>query len=128
MRARIKPVHCSFWTAAPRDDRVLQPTTPPALIISMSATSNHSAPSWAKEKKQCKKTCDLCDALPPSAPPPSVLAEDKCGGRTDANKCKIKDCEKVQGKCKKQCKKCKKQCKKNKLKNKCEKTCCDAGF
>ena len=77
-----------------------------------------------EEKKQCKKTCDQCDALPPSASPPSA-PEDKCGGRTDTNKCKIKNCEKVKGKCKKQCKKCKKQCKKKKLKKKCEKTCCD---
>ena len=79
-----------------------------------------------EKKQQCKKTCDLCDALPPSAPPPSLPpTEDKCAGKEDNTKCKIKDCERVKGKCKKQCKKCKKQCKKNKLKKKCKKTCCD---
>ena len=76
------------------------------------------------KKKKCKRTCDLCEARPPSAPPPSA-PEDECGGRTDTNKCKIKNCEKVKGKCKTQCKKCKKQCKKKKFKKKCEKTCCD---
>ena len=41
---------------------------------------------------QCKKTCDQCDALPPSAPPPSA-PEDECAGLEDHKKCKIKNCE-----------------------------------
>ena len=83
------------------------------------------------KKKQCKKTCGLCEALPPSAPPspppPSPpQPEDECGGLNDhQTKCQIQSCEKVNGKCKKQCKKCKKQCGKKKLKKKCEKTCCE---
>ena len=79
---------------------------------------------YSEEKKQqCKKTCDLCEALPPSAPPPSA-PEDECAGLEDDKKCKIKNCEDSKG----TLKKCKKQCKKKKLKKKCKKTCCDAGF
>ena len=86
------------------------------------------------EKEQCKKTCGLCEALPPSAPPsplppsppPPSPPEDECSGLNDhQTKCKIKNCERVKGKCKKGCKKCKTQCKKKKVKKKCEKTCCE---
>ena len=76
-----------------------------------------------EKKKQCEKTCDLCDAPPPSAPPPSA-PEDECAGLEDHKKCKINNCEDS----KKKLKKCKQQCKKKKLKKKCKKTCCDAGF
>ena len=69
-----------------------------------------------EEKEQCKKTCDQCDALPPSAPPPAP-PEDECAGLEDHKKCKIKNCEDS----KKKLKTCKKKCKKKKLKKKCKK-------
>ena len=71
------------------------------------------------EKKQCKRSCGKCDAesAPPS-PPSLPPTGDTCAGLKDDKTCKIKDCEKVDGKCKK-------LCKKNKLKKKCKKTCCD---
>ena len=72
------------------------------------------------EKEQCKKTCDLCEALPPSASPSPPSPEDNCSGLTDFKNCKIKKCEKS----KKTLKKCKNQCKTKKEK-KCKKTCCD---
>ena len=63
---------------------------------------------------------------PPSASPPPPPPEDKCSGLSDhQTKCKMKNCERVKGKCKKGCKKCKTQCKKKKVKKKCEKTCCE---
>ena len=73
-----------------------------------------------EEKKQCEKTCGLCEAPPPSAAPPSA-PEDKCGDLEDQTKCKIKNCEDSA----KTLKTCEKQCKKSKLKKKCQKTCCD---
>ena len=72
------------------------------------------------KKKKCKRTCDLCKARPPSAPPPSA-PEDKCGDLEDQKKCKIKNCEDSA----KTLKTCEKQCKKSNLKKKCQKTCCD---
>ena len=77
-----------------------------------------------EEKQQCKNTCDQCDALPPSAPPPSLPPALKCAGLEDSKNCKIKKCD-VSART---LRKCKKQCKKKKLKKKCQKTCCDAGF
>ena len=73
-----------------------------------------------EEKKQCEKTCGLCEAPPSSAPPPSA-PEDKCGDLEDQTNCKIKNCEDSAG----TLKTCEKQCKKSKLKKKCQKTCCD---
>ena len=79
--------------------------------------------------QKCKKTCDKCDPLPPSAPPPSSPTEVDCSGFND-KKCKIKinACEKNT----KNMKKCKKSCtkdrKKKQKKKKCQKTCCELGF
>ena len=75
------------------------------------------------KKMKCKKTCGLCDSLPPSAPPPEI----NCRGLTDARKCKIK-----KSKCNKKpanMSKCKTNCKKDRKKKKlCQKTCCELGF
>ena len=77
-------------------------------------------------QQKCKKTCDKCDPLPPSAPPPSSPTEVDCSGFND-KKCKIKinACEKNLKKCEKSCRKDRK---KKEKKKKCQKTCCKLGF
>ena len=74
-----------------------------------------------RKKQQCKKTCGLCETLPPSAPPPSLPPALRCAGLEDDNKCKIKNCADNA----KALKKCEKLCKKKNLRKKCQKTCCD---
>ena len=87
----------------------------------------------AAKLQKCKKTCGLCEPLPPSAPPspppPPALPEVDCSGLTDnKKKCKIKvtKCKKKPPNSMTKCgKKCKKDRKKKKL---CQRTCCKLNF
>ena len=84
-----------------------------------------------QKKENCKKTCGLCDPLPPPLLPPSAPPpENNCAGLADKKKCKI---TKMVKKCKKKppksMKKCQKKCKQDaKAKRLCEQTCCELGF
>ena len=83
----------------------------------------------AAKLQKCKKTCGLCEPLPPSAPPsapPSPpLPKVNCRSLSDDETCKIK-----KTKCKKNSmKKCGKKCKKDRKKKKlCQRTCCKLNF
>ena len=81
------------------------------------------------KKMKCKKTCGLCEPLPPSAPPLAPLPDVYCRRLSDKKTCKtkIKKCEK---KPPKSMDKCKKKCKKDAKREPplCQKTCCKLGF
>ena len=91
-----------------------------------------------KKKRNCKKTCDLCEPLPPPPPPPTLRPprpppppETDCAGLADKKKCKIaKIVQKCKAKPPKSMKKCKKHCNGDAKKKppRCEKTCCELGF
>ena len=86
--------------------------------------------SYNSEKQQnCKKTCGLCETLPPSAPPSPLLPETNCRALSDDKACKIK-IKKCEKKPPKSMKKCKKKCKKHGKKKQplCQKTCCKLSF
>ena len=87
-----------------------------------------------KKKNNCKKTCGLCEGLPPSAPPPTPSPSlppprVNCGDLSNGKKCKeikIKKCNKNP----KSLKKCKRMCNEDAGKTRplCQKTCCTLGF
>jgi len=106
------------------------PPSPPACADkSEENCKKKQCNSYKSEKKQkCKKTCDLCGPLPPTAPPSAPPPEVNCSGLSDAKKCKIKikKCKKSPPK---NMKKCKNNCKKDRKKKKlCQETCCELGF
>ena len=105
------------------------PSSSPPCVDSRKKCKESKCKNYRPAKLQkCKKTCGLCEPLPPSAPPPPALPEADCGScllRAVCNKnCKIKP-----GKnCK--MKKCRNKCKKDRKKKKprCQRTCCQLGF
>ena len=103
------------------------PPSPPACTDKAGEVCNHKKCQKYKPKKKqnCKKTCDLCEPLPP--PPP----ETDCAGLADKKKCKIaKIVKKCKAKPPKSMKKCKKHCNGDAKKKppRCQKTCCELGF
>jgi hypothetical protein len=98
-------------------------SSPSPCVDTIKKCKKNKSVNCKKQPQKCKKTCGLCDSLPPSAPPPEI----NCRGLTDARKCKIK-----KSKCNKKpanMSKCKKNCKKDRKKKKlCQKTCCELGF
>ena len=104
------------------------PPSPPACVDTAKKCKNKHCKK--KKKESCKKTCGLCEPLPPSAPPSPSLPEVNCGGLSDDEACeiKIKKCEKNPPK---SMNKCKKKCKKDGKKKTpplCQKACCKLGF
>ena len=105
------------------------PPSPPACVDTKKKKCKNKHCKDLEKKKACKKTCGLCEPLPPSAPPSPSLPTVNCGGLSDDEACKIKikKCEKNPPK---SMNKCKKKCKKDGKKTPplCQKACCKLGF
>ena len=113
------------------------PSPPSSPCVDTTKCKKKKCKNYDAAKLQtCKKTCGLCEPLPPSAPPPPpsppppppppALPEVDCSGLSDKKKCKIK---KKKCKTKKQLIKCGKKCKQDRKKKKlCQRTCCELGF